>query len=96
METLIRRLRIHFLSAQLELRRLKCTSLALEFEKTALSDQQKALLFRQWEATLKESHHLRFQLEQQQREDKLAALCVEGARGVEGATFSTWFFRAKG
>lgn len=98
METSFRKLRIQFLKAELEIRRLSCESLARKFEKRPLTYEQRTDLFRRWEDTLKESHLLQAMLDMLEREDK------EHTRtGMSGSmlpdsqrfTFLTWFYHAK-
>ncbi len=98
METSFRKLRIQFLKAELEIRRLSCESLACKFEKRPLTYEQRTDLFRRWEDTLKESHLLQAMLDMLEREDK------EHTRtGMSGSmlpdsqrfTFFTWFYHAK-
>jgi hypothetical protein len=98
LESSFRKLRIQFLRAELELRRLSCESLARKFEKRPLTYQQRTDLFRRWEDTLKESHLLQAMLDMLEREEKEASL-----KGMTGDTLPdsqrftlfTWFYHAK-
>jgi hypothetical protein len=98
LESSFRKLRIQFLKAELEIRRLSCESLARKFEKRPLTYEQRTDLFRRWEDTLKESHLLQALLDMLEREDQ------EHTRtGMSGSTlpdsqrftFFTWFYHAK-
>jgi hypothetical protein len=98
LESSFRKLRIQFLRAELEVRRLSCESLARKFERRPLSYEQRTDLFRRWEDTLKESHLLQAMLDMLEREDR------EHTRtGMSGSTlpdsqrfsFFTWFYHAK-
>jgi hypothetical protein len=98
LESSFRKLRIQFLRAELELRRLLCESLARKFEKRPLSYEQRTDLFRRWEDTLKESHLLQAMLDLLEREEREAA--CNGMSGStfpdsQGFTFFTWFYHAK-
>jgi hypothetical protein len=98
LESSFRKLRIQFLRAELELRKLTCDSLARRFERNTLTFAQRSELFRRWEDTLKESHLLQAMLEMFEREEKDAArkgkdanILLDGQR----FTFFTWFYHAK-
>ena len=98
MESTFRKLRIQFLRAELELRRLSCESLAHKFEKRPLTYDQRTDLFRRWEETLKESHLLQAMLDMLEREEKEAVRA--GMIGTtlpdsQRFTFFTWFYHAK-
>ena len=98
MESSFRKLRIQFLKAELELRRLTCQSLARKFETHALSFEQRTDLFKRWEDMLKESHLLQATLDMLEQEEKLAAR--KGMRAStlpdsQRLTFFTWFYHAK-
>ena len=69
LETIIHKLKIHHLKALLALRNLICESLAKEFE-TEPVFEQRALLARRWDATLKEGHVLRFMLALPERQER--------------------------
>lgn|SRR5512146_1067916 len=98
MESSFRKLRIEFLRAEMELRRLTCESLARKFEERPLTYDQRSQLFRRWEDTLKEGHLLQATLDTLEREEKESAWS-----GMTGSTlpdsqrftFFTWFYHAK-
>lgn len=98
MESSFRKLRIEFLRAEMELRRLTCESLARKFEERPLTYDQRSQLFRRWEDTLKESHLLQATLDTLEREENESAWS-----GMTGSTlpdsqrftFFTWFYHAK-
>jgi hypothetical protein len=72
LETIIRKLKIHHLKAQLSLRDLICESLAEEFEMVPVFEQR-AVLAPRCDATLKERHALQFMLallERQQKQER--------------------------
>jgi len=67
--SIIRKLRVHTLKAQLALRHLMCESLAKEFE-TALTFERRAALARKWDVTLKEGHVLQRMLDLLERQER--------------------------
>lgn len=98
MESSFRKLRIQFLKAELELRRLACESLARKFETRTLTYEQRTDLFKRWEDTLKESHLLQATLDMLEQEERLAVR--KGMRGStlpdsQRLTYFTWFYHAK-
>jgi|GEM_PF-2253665 hypothetical protein len=98
MESSFRKLRIQFLRAELELRRLTCDSLARKFERHQLSFDQRAELFRRWEDTLKESHLLQAtlqMLEREERESVRRGMTASTLPDSQRFTFFTWFYHAK-
>lgn len=98
MESSFRKLRIEFLRAEMELRRLTCESLARKFEEGPLTYEQRSQIFRRWEEALKESHLLQATLDTLEQEEKEAAW-----NGMTGSTlpdskrftYFTWFYHAK-
>jgi len=98
LESSFRKIRIQFLTAELQRRRLSCESLARNLEKRPLTDEQRTDLLRSWEDTLKESHLLQAMLDMLVHDEKDAA-----RKGVTGDTvpdsqqftFFTWFYHAK-
>jgi hypothetical protein len=68
-ESILRRLKIHSFKAQVVLRKLVCESLATEFL-TALSFEQRALLARKWDETLKERYVLQFMIDLLERQER--------------------------
>ena len=98
LESSFRELRIQFLRAELELRRLSCESLARKFDKRPLTYEQRTDLFRRWEETLKESHLLQAMLDMLEREEKEAARAGMSGTTLPDSqrfTFFTWFYHAK-
>jgi len=98
LESSFRKLRIPFLRAELELRRLSCESLARKFEKRPLTYEQRTDLFRRWEETLKESHLLQAMLDMLEREEKETArngMSGDMMTDSQRFTFFTWFYHAK-
>jgi hypothetical protein len=98
LESSFRKLRIQFLRAELELRRLSCESLARKFEKRPLTYEQRTDLFRRWEETLKESHLLQAMLDMLEREEKETArngMSGDTMTDSQRFTFFTWFYHAK-
>ena len=69
-----RKIRIQYLKAELELRRLTCESLAHKFERHPLTHDQRTELLDCWEDLLKESHKLQVMLDLLEGEEKEAAL----------------------
>jgi hypothetical protein len=69
LESIIRKLRVHTLKAQLALRHLICESLAKEFE-TALTFERRAALARKWDVTLKEGHVFQLMLDLLERQER--------------------------
>jgi hypothetical protein len=98
LESSFRKLRIQFLKAELELRRLSCDSLVRKFEKRPLTFEQRSELFRRWEDLLKESHLLQALLDMLEREEKEAAqkgMTASTLPDSQRFTFFTWFYHAK-
>jgi hypothetical protein len=98
LESSFRKLRIQFLRAELELRKLTCDSLARKFERNTLTFAQRSELFRRWEETLKESHLLQAMLDMLEREEKDAMRKGKNTttlRDAQRFTFFTWFYHAK-
>jgi hypothetical protein len=98
LESAFRRLRIQFLTAELELRKLTCESLARKFERYPLTCGQRADLLNRREDMLQESHLLEAMLDLLEREESEAGL--HGLRertqlDPEDFTCFTWFYRAK-
>ncbi len=69
MDSIIRRLRIHNLKAQMELRRLQSDSLSREFD-VATTTEQKAAIGLQWEQARKERHTLQHMLEHLEKQQR--------------------------
>jgi hypothetical protein len=98
LDSSFRKLRIQFLRAELELRRLQCQGLARKFEGRPLSYEQRDDLFNRWEDSLKESHLLQAMLDMLEREEKEAQRKGMSASIVPDSkryTFFTWFYHAK-
>ena len=98
MESSFRKLRIQFLRAELELRRLTCESLARKFETHSLSYEQRTDLFKRWEDTLKESHLLQATLDMLEQEEKISrrkGMRASTLPDSQRLTFFTWFYHAK-
>jgi hypothetical protein len=70
LESVIHKLRIHTLQAQLALRQHLCASLAKEFEAGNLTVEQKAALAHRWDDTLKESWVLQLMIDLLERQEK--------------------------
>ncbi len=98
MESSFRKLRIQFLRAELELRRLNCQSLASKFERRPLAYEERAELLHRWEDALKESQLLQALLDMVERDEKQASQKGMSASAPEGSqqfTFFTWFYHDK-
>ena len=98
MDSSFRKLRVQFLRAELELRRLQCDGLSRKFESRPLSPEQRVDLFKRWEDTLKESHLLQAMLEMLEREEKETLRMGMSASTLPDSkryTFFTWFYHAK-
>jgi hypothetical protein len=67
-ESIIRKLRIHTLKAQLALRRFVCETLAERLENGDLTVAEKLALARRWDDVMKEVHDLRLLLESQEQQ----------------------------
>jgi hypothetical protein len=101
LESAFRRLRIQFLTAELELRKVTCESLARRFERYPLTCGQRADLLSRREDMLQESHLLEAMLDLLEREEREES--EAGLRGLrertqldpEDFTCFTWFYRAK-
>ncbi len=70
MESMIHKLRIQALQAQLALRKFVCASLAKEFEAESLSVKQRAALAHHWDDTLNESYVLQLMIDLLERQEK--------------------------
>jgi hypothetical protein len=66
LESMLRRLLIHTLKAQLALRELVCSSLVTAYANENLTDAQKADIVDRWNTTVMERHQLRLLLEAQE------------------------------
>ena len=97
MKSSFRELRIQYLTAELELRRVACNSLARKFEERSLTFEQRADLFRRWEDALKESHLLQSMLGTLEREEELEHKGTSASTLPDSQrfTFFTWFYHAK-
>jgi len=72
LESIIRRLRVQNLQAQVVLRRYVCEFLSREFQTPTLTTDEKTALARRWDITLKESYVFQLMLdliERQQNEE---------------------------
>ena len=74
MDTAYRTIRIQYLKAELELRRLTSESLAHKFERKPLTGEQRTELLECWEEMLHESHKLQVMLDLLEGDEKEAAL----------------------
>jgi hypothetical protein len=75
LESIIRKLWIHTLKAQLGVRQFMCKSLAQEFETPTITFEQRTAIAHRWDDTLQESHVLQLMielLERQSRKQKTA------------------------
>ena len=98
MDSSFRKLRIQFLRAELELRRLQCEGISRKFEGCPLNFEQRDGLFKRWEDSLKESHLLQAMLDMLEREEKESRRMGMSASTVPDSkryTFFTWFYHAK-
>lgn len=71
MESVIRRLRIRTLKAQLIRCQLQCDALAREFEATQTT-KQKARLARRWDKAMKENHTIQHSIAVLEKQEKQA------------------------
>lgn len=74
MDTSYRKIRIQYLKAELELRRLTCESLAHKFERQKLTSEHRSDLLDCWEGLLLESHRLQVMLDLLEGDEKEAVL----------------------
>jgi hypothetical protein len=74
LESVIRKLRIQMLKAQLALRQHQCATLAEEFEAPTLSVKQRAVLADHRDVSLKESHVLQLMLDLLEMQENEALL----------------------
>lgn len=77
LESVIPKLKIQTLKAQLALRSFVCASLAQEFDTAMLTFEQRAILAHRWDETLKESHVLQIMLDLLERQERMSNQIIE-------------------
>jgi hypothetical protein len=70
LESIIRRLRINTLKAQVALRQSKCASLNSLFEAKSLTDEQRSEITRRRDESLEESYVLQLMVELLERQER--------------------------